>query len=594
MASLIPFLSPPLKDGSFRVKIKLHHNNQRKIISTEILVTHEDVTKKGKIKNNGIEMEVQNVLQVYRSKIQNLGIRIASMNVDEVFNYLTISPIKEIDFIKFAESLITNYKNENKPGMARNYTAAIRSLKAFTGRDTININELTSRFFFDYAKHMKTAMSRSHTVNVKPVGTRAISLYTGIFRSILNKAKAEYNDEDSEIINIRVNPFKKFKVPVDEPTSYRSISNEQIIAIRDYSPPLSLKREILARDCFMLSFYMCGINSVDLYNAPKFVDGRLTYNRTKTSGRRKDQAEISIKIEPEAKEIIDRYLNNDQLTFSKLYSSPDIFNRAINNGLKMIGVSIGVPELSFYSARHSWATIANNDCEIDKYTVHLALNHVDEEMKITDRYIRKDWSIIDKANSKVLDFIFSYRSLSKESIIQIRDFIPDDNSSKLILARDVFMLTFYLCGINSNDLFNNLIVDNGRIISNRQKSTTIINDQTFFNLNIEPEAQIILNKYSKNKELTFSSLYPSADTFHQSINEALKTFGKKIGITDLSLLSARQSWATIAHKDCSINKYTVHLALHANEKMKNTDRYIRKDWSIIDKANRSVLDFIIS
>lgn len=66
---------------------------------------------------------------------------------------------------------------------------------------------------------------------------------------------------------------------------------------------------------------------------------------------------------------------------------------------------IGVDDLEFYAARHSWATIARNDADIDKYTVHTALNHVDEEMKTTDIYIKKSWDPIDRANRKVLDLV---------------------------------------------------------------------------------------------------------------------------------------------------------------------------------------------
>ncbi|MCL2596848.1 MAG: site-specific integrase [Paludibacter sp.] len=57
------------------------------------------------------------------------------------------------------------------------------------------------------------------------------------------------------------------------------------------------------------------------------------------------------------------------------------FSAAINGkninktGLKKIGDEIGVGNLQFYAARHSWATIAHNDCGIDKYTIHEALNH---------------------------------------------------------------------------------------------------------------------------------------------------------------------------------------------------------------------------
>ena len=55
--------------------------------------------------------------------------------------------------------------------------------------------------------------------------------------------------------------------------------------------------------------------------------------------------------------------------------------------------------------RFRQATIATNDAEVDKYTVHTALNHVDENMRVTDIYIRKSWDSIDKANRKVQDLM---------------------------------------------------------------------------------------------------------------------------------------------------------------------------------------------
>lgn len=84
---------------------------------------------------------------------------------------------------------------------------------------------------------------------------------------------------------------------------------------------------------------------------------------------------------------------------------PDTFCAALNKGLKSIGKILGIEDLEFYAARHSWATIANNDADIDKYTVHSALNHVDENMKVTDMYIRKSYEKIDRANRAVLDLL---------------------------------------------------------------------------------------------------------------------------------------------------------------------------------------------
>ena len=66
--------------------------------------------------------------------------------------------------------------------------------------------------------------------------------------------------------------------------------------------------------------------------------------------------------------------------------------------MKEIGDVLGIEDLEFYSARHSWATIAINKVGIDKYTVHSALNHLDESMKVTDIIIERDFSSENSAN----------------------------------------------------------------------------------------------------------------------------------------------------------------------------------------------------
>ena len=64
-----------------------------------------------------------------------------------------------------------------------------------------------------------------------------------------------------------------------------------------------------------------------------------------------------------------------------------------------------MPGLQFYAARHTWATIAANEAGIDKWTVHECLNHADLSMRVTDYYIKRDWSHIDRANRRVLDYV---------------------------------------------------------------------------------------------------------------------------------------------------------------------------------------------
>ena len=79
----------------------------------------------------------------------------------------------------------------------------------------------------------------------------------------------------------------------------------------------------------------------------------------------------------------------------------------ISNGLRFIVTYLLTAALwvLFHVARHSWATIARNECGISMDDVAMALNHKSGH-DVTDTYVKKDWGRIDKANRAVIDFVF--------------------------------------------------------------------------------------------------------------------------------------------------------------------------------------------
>ncbi|MBS4060271.1 MAG: site-specific integrase [Bacteroidetes bacterium] len=392
------------QDGSTRVFIQMIHNRKIRKIKTEIFTEKSDFSRAGNLKNISIKDDVDAIIKDYHQKVRKLGTKTNLMTADQICDYLNQSEADYIDLIEFSKIRIQKLHEQGRVGTAKTYEAALASLINFLGRDSLDINQFTAKLLIDYAENFLKSRQKSKTIKTSS-GRRALSLYTTIFKTLINQAKVEYNDEDNGIILVRVSPFSKFKIPSYELPKKRSLPIEQIRAIRDAEIPAGDKRKVLGRDIFMLSFYLCGINSVDLFNDPLFKDGRLIYKRMKTKDRRKDSAEMSLKIEPEAQQILMKYMKGEKTIFSKLYANHLNFNRNINKGLTQLAEDLGMVRFTFYSARHSWATIAINDCHIDKYVVHQALNHVDQAMKVTDFYITKDWSMIDRANRKVLDLI---------------------------------------------------------------------------------------------------------------------------------------------------------------------------------------------
>ena len=165
-------------------------------------------------------------------------------------------------------------------------------------------------------------------------------------------------------------------------------------------------------DFFKLIFCLIGINTIDLCHLKKtdVVEGRIEYKRSKT-GR-----DYSIRIEPEAKELLERYAGENWLVnVLDRYKNFKDFAHRLNENLQEMGdVSVGkhgkkersplFPGLTTYWARHSWATIAAS-LDIPNETIAAALGH-GYGNRITAIYIDFDRKKIDEANRKVLDWVF--------------------------------------------------------------------------------------------------------------------------------------------------------------------------------------------
>lgn len=400
------------EDGTYNVKIRVTHNRVRRHIATNIFVTKEDLTRGLKIKSQNVLDKLKVELNRYTDIASTItAYQAKKMSVDDVLKYISTYTEKEkqfeLDFIAFSRNVIKETFDAGRDGTALSYETAINSLVRFLGRDYLSISEITVKLLEDYCAWLKKLPPRQNRVK----GDRAPSLYLGNIRILHNKAKDMYNDEDAGIIRIPLSPFKKFKVPKSPLTRKRSIAIEKLQAIMsiDGKFPKGSRVE-LARDVFLLSFGLIGMNTVDLFKCTQFDGDRITYDRAKTHTRRADNARISIKVEPELQALVEKYRDKTGkrvFNFYQRYADHNVFNANVNRGLKIIGKMSGVEidDLEFYAARHTWATLARNKAEIDKATIHEALNHVDEQMRITDIYIDKDYSRQDAANRKVLDLV---------------------------------------------------------------------------------------------------------------------------------------------------------------------------------------------
>jgi len=423
MATFKPVISSYKKsDGTRNVMICVFHNGEKRYPKTNFFLDKDDLTRSLKIKNQFYSDKINDIVKKCRDKCNKHADVLADYSVDkvvEITNNIIIGKNDkehfELNFIKYGRDCAEQLKKEGRTGTATSYNIALNNLLKFTKGEEIDISKITTSFIKKWIEHLKE--------NSK--GGRTQSLYPSNIRAIHNRAKNDFNNEDTGEINIALSPFRNIKLPKQPETRKRALSVEKIRQISNLPDTqhnqIGTNRYNFARDMFMLSFLLVGMNEIDLFNCTDLTNDRITYQRAKVKNRRIDKGEISIKIEKEALPIVEKYRDKTGkrgFCFYQMYANVNTFSAAINGrerqnnrgetictGLKQIGKELGIDDLEFYAARHSWATIARNDCEIDKYTIHEALNHV-TEMKITDTYIKKDWSVIDKANRKVINYVF--------------------------------------------------------------------------------------------------------------------------------------------------------------------------------------------
>ena len=208
-------------------------------------------------------------------------------------------------------------------------------------------------------------------------------------------------------------PFRKFQIKTER-ERYLYLNVEEMREFRDIEVEPFMEKY---RDLFMLGFYLIGINISDLLDLPAncIKNGRIKYRRNKTARL------YDIKVEPEAMEIINKYRGASHLINVLDDGTKKIsFSRKLNDYIKRVGPVTMVknkrgalikkdvcplfPDIVWYTARRSWATIAA-ELDIPKETIGKALGHSEWDSTTTDLYINFDNRKIDEANRMVIDYL---------------------------------------------------------------------------------------------------------------------------------------------------------------------------------------------
>lgn len=407
MATINYYISFKKSDKTYNVKYELIHNRVKRYFSSTVFLNDSQIRKKKTDTKVGVEYsirdqivlrKVEKELLMFRSRIEDLGHSIKLMDIDDVKNHVTSIEISDkIDFVAFCKEYLEELNHNGKIGTLRSMKSPFNHLADFV--EKIDANEVDSSFLKAFEMYLRNDKIISRNNSDKAAHKIKSSLGdSGVFkvmqaiRTFHNKCKEKYNTERNMII--KSDPFNFYKMPKYK-IERKDMDKSLVDKIREYRDLELTGRKEQARDLFMLSFYLCGMNAKDLYKGEYEInDGRVEYNRSKTSDRRSDSAFVSIYIPEVAKPLLEKYSSE---FLQNKYNSHEGLLQALTFGFKGTG-------FTFYDARHSFASIAVNICGFSFDKVERALNHFDET-RVINRYAARDWSVIDDVQTTVLDLL---------------------------------------------------------------------------------------------------------------------------------------------------------------------------------------------
>jgi len=439
MATVRPMVDPhqQKKDGTWKVKIIVTHNRNKGYIETQHFVVQKQLRKDYTIKDQFILSALNPVLDGYRKKISELGEKLNAHTAKSLTDLLKNGELKpeSINFIAFGWSVVKLIEQKKRKGCLGNFKAVMYGLQDFFKSDVVPITEFTSKMLFRYEEHLRmprVMMRPDQFGNMRPRSSNGVTeggLHNHMrdLRTLFNDAVKFYNDKERGIEIIKQYPFENYKLRGAPERDKPKLTVDQVKKIRDLkvlrseeirahqklvreSPEYTMKnlvyvlqdsREHQAIELGMLSFYLCGMNAVDLYYLPPAEETtihRLNYNRSKTKDRRKDRAFISLHIPDIAIPLYVKYAGKLQ----HKYANSLFLDSALSYGMRKVGAKLGIQKLEFYDFRHAFGDQARNICGFSTEDVGKALNHKDNANRVTDIYIAKNWNLLDKIQSAVI------------------------------------------------------------------------------------------------------------------------------------------------------------------------------------------------
>lgn len=331
------------KDGSYKIRISIGHRSE-----THYIVTPYSVNALSEF-DNGIVVRVPNAHEInikLRNLLNDYEERLERIDSPEDYTCKELRDLlksmrthsSKITFKQVSEQYQKELVEDDRGSYAGMLQNSLRLFFEFTGGDVF-LSEISTITISEFERWLKR----------KGVSQTYISMTLSMTRTIVNRAIR------MQLVTYSVHPFTYWKRPAD-PERELDISVEDVRAIRDAQP--RLKKQRIARDIFMLSYYLGGINLIDLLEIDFRGVSVLEYTRHKSRNMKLSDKRISFTLQPEAKELISKWMNRNtgRLDFGYKFSYKN-FLAYVTRSIKSLAKDIDIQDyrkVCYYTARKSF------------------------------------------------------------------------------------------------------------------------------------------------------------------------------------------------------------------------------------------------
>lgn len=327
-----------LTDGRHKIRISIAHNSKTRYIPTDCIIDNLSQFKDGQVVNKEdcsyLNMKLRNQLNHYQKVIDS----IFDVDIYSCSELRTILLQKKdysnASYMQAANEYIEELSEEKREKSEKLYRLASKSFVKYEGE--IMLVAITPKNI----RHFEMQL------DAKGLSSTTIKIYLTLVKVIINYAKKR------KMVTYETDPFEFCRMPAANIREL-DLTIDEIKAIRDVElEEYNLK---VVRDIFMLSYYLAGINLVDLLAINFKNQTILEYTRKKTKNKKQGERKTSFTIQPEAQEIINKYITKGGKlvfgkydTFGKCYS---VVSRKIAALAEVAGIE---KRVVYYSARKSF------------------------------------------------------------------------------------------------------------------------------------------------------------------------------------------------------------------------------------------------